>query len=124
MNDDKKKSIGVVHDSNHLRQLIKENPDLPIVVLVGEEAATDEFAYTYCTRVSATVGNVLDCETTFRDCYVFNDRDDFREAVQLYLEDIPEYESLSDSEFDELINKTIAEYEPYWKRCIIVTADN
>lgn len=118
------KELGIVHDSNPLRELIAENPDLPIVVLVGQEAATDEFAYTYCSWVKAEVGEVLDCETPFRSCYIFNDRDDFRETVENYLADVPEYVKLPDSEYSELVDKEVAKYDPYWKRCIIVTADN
>lgn len=118
------KELGIIHDSNHLRKLILENPDLPIVVLVGEDASCGDYYYTYCSRVSATIDEILDCKTPFRDCYVFSDRDDFREAIESYIADIPEYEKLSDSEYAELVDKEVAKYEPYRKRCIVVTADN
>ena len=30
--------LGLIHDATELRKLIAENPDLPIVVIAGEEA--------------------------------------------------------------------------------------
>lgn len=31
-------NLGLIHDASELRKLIAENPDLPIVVLAGDEA--------------------------------------------------------------------------------------
>lgn len=30
----------------------------------------------------------------------------------------------TDEEFDALVKKTVAEYDPYWKPCIILHVDN
>lgn len=30
----------------------------------------------------------------------------------------------TDEEFDALLKKTVAEYDPYWKPCIILNVDN
>lgn len=30
----------------------------------------------------------------------------------------------ADEEFDALVKKTVAEYDPYWKPCIILNVDN
>lgn len=118
MND---KSLGIVHDASELRKLIAENPELPICVLVGREAASDEFSYTYCTDTRAYVGEILDCEIPTRECVV-TDRDDLKDALDdLYCD---EYADLSDDEYDKAIEAKIAEYEPFWKKAIIVYADN
>ena len=116
--------LGIIHDCSHLRKLIMENPDMPIAIMVHEDACSDEYAYTYCTNVSASVGELLDCDLPFGSGLVLADRDDLREAIQLYLEDFEEYRCLSDSQFDELLDKEQAKYEPYWKKVIIVTAGN
>lgn len=115
-------SLGIVHDASELRKLIAENPDLPICVLVGREAATYEWAYTYCTDVRAHIGEILDCEVSTRGEYVITDRDDLKDALDdLYCD---EYADLSDDEYDKAIEAKIAEYEPFWKKAIIVYADN
>ena len=118
------KPLGLIHDCSHLRKLILDNPDVPIAIMVHEDACSDEFAYTYCHDVSASLGELLDCDIQFGDGFVYSDRDDLREAVQMYLEDLDEYRSLSDSQFDKLIDTELAKYEPYWKKAIIVTAGN
>ena len=116
--------LGIVHNCSHLRKLIMENPDMPIAIMVHQDACSDEYAYTYCSDVSASVGELLDCELPFGEGFVYSDRDDLREALQVYLEDSDEYRDLSDSQFDELIDTELAKYEPYWKKAIIVTAGN
>ena len=47
--------LNLTKSSNELKQLIAENPDLPIVVLVGGEAASDDWGYTYCADVRFSV---------------------------------------------------------------------
>ena len=48
------------------------------------------------------------------------DRDEFEEAVADSLAD----SDYTDEEFDALVKKTVAEYDPYWKPCIILNVDN
>ena len=85
--------LGIVHNCSHLRKLIMENPDMPIAIMVHQDACSDEYAYTYCSDVSASVGELLDCELPFGDGLVLTDRTDLRESLQLYLEDLDEYTS-------------------------------
>lgn len=114
-------SLGIVHDASELRKLIAENPELPIVVMASYEATTDEYYWTYCSAVHCEVGEVLDCEVSTREC-VITDRDDLKDALDdLYCD---EYADLSDDEYDKAIEAKIAEYEPFWKKAIIVYADN
>lgn len=46
--------------------------------------------------------------------------DEFEEAVADSLAD----GDYTDEEFDALVKKTVAEYDPYWKPCIILNVDN
>lgn len=116
--------LNLTKSSNELKQLIAENPDLPIVVLVGGEAASDDWGYTYCADVRFSVEEILDCTLPFGNCYVYNDRDDFKDALSNYLADYEEYEKLSDEEFEALFNKELSKYEPYWKKVIAIKGDN
>ena len=110
--------------SDELKQLIAENPDLPIVFLVGQYAASDDYGYTYCTQIHFSIEEILDCTLPFGDDYVYNDRDDFENALSDYLADCEEYENLSDEEFQTLLDKELSKYEPYWKKVIAITGDN
>lgn len=116
--------LGIVHDTTELRKLIAENPDLPIVVLVGQEAASWEYSWAYCTKVSCGLDEILDCEIPFGGGIVPTDKDDFEEQLADYLCDLPENKGLSDSEFDKLLKEEMAKYEPYWKKVISISADN
>lgn len=60
----------------------------------------------------------------FSDDYVYNDRDDFKDALSNYLAECEEYENLSDEEFQTLLTKELSKYEPYWKEVIAITGDN
>lgn len=116
--------LNLVKDSTELRKAIAENPDLPIVVMVGREAALEEYGYTYCDVVIAEVGKILDCYTPWKKETVYNDGEDFEEDLADYLCDNPEYAKLSDEEFKKVLEEEKAKYEPYWKKVIIVKADN
>ena len=116
--------LNLTKSSDELKQLIAENPDLPIVVLVGRYAALDDYGYTYCTDIHFFIDEILDCTLPFGDDYVYNDRDDFEDALSDYLADCEEYENLSDEEFQTLLTKELSKYEPYWKKVIAITGDN
>lgn len=116
--------LNLVKDSTELRKAIAENPELPIVVMVGREAALDEYGYTYCEVVNVKIDEILDCFTPWNEETVYADRDDFEEDLADYLCDEPEYKNTSGEEFDKALEKEKAKYEPYWIKAIIVTADN
>ena len=85
-----------------------------------------KFYYTtsYCTQIHFSIEEILDCTLPFGDDYVYNDRDDFENALSDYLADCEEYENLSDEEFQTLLDKELSKYEPYWKKVIAITGDN
>lgn len=116
--------LGIVHDTTELRKLIAENPDLPIVVIAGEESYSGEWGYEYCTNVRCDLGEVLDCKIPFGNGIVPTDKDDFEERLAEYLCDLPEWKELSDEEFDKRLKEELAKYESYWKKVIAIYADN
>ena len=116
----------LIHDSTELRQLIAENPDLPIVVLAGEEARC-EWAWTYCTSVKARLSRILDVKTPYDDEErVFDDEIDFEDAVTDYVavffEDMPkDYPGQTEG---EKIEAEIKKYKPFWRDVIAIYATN
>lgn len=117
-------SLNLSKSSDELKQLIADNPDLPIVILVGQYAVSDDYGYTYCSDIHFSIEEILDCTLPFGDDYVYNDRNDFEYALSDYLADCEEYENLSDEEFQTLLTKELGKYEPYWKKVIAIKGDN
>jgi hypothetical protein len=115
-------TYSVVQDASELRKLILENPDLPIVVLAGDEANGGYWGWTYCSSISFCVDEILDCDYYDYDDTVFNDRDRFEEKISDDLYD--EYHDKSEEEYDAAVKRELEKYEPYWKKVIAIYANN
>lgn len=120
MTREERKPTGLLHSADELKQLIVENPDLPILVFAGDDANNGDYSYMSCSYIKAYKGEFLDCAQTVNDCMCYTDRDEFEEAVADSLAD----GDYTDEEFDALMKKTVAEYDQYWKTCIILNVDN
>lgn len=72
--------LELAKNTDELKKLISENPELPIVVLAGQDLIDGEQT-TYCGDLSETF-------------------------------------------FEDALKETKAKYEPYWKKVIVVHADN
>nr|DAU56345.1 MAG TPA: hypothetical protein [Caudoviricetes sp.] len=118
------KSSGLLNSAEGLRKLILENPTLPLLVFAGEDCNYGDYSYMSCSYVNASVGEFLDCLQTVNDELCFTDRDEFKEEIADRLSCEDGIESLSDKEFDERVEKEAAQYEPYWKPCIILYVNN
>lgn len=117
-----KRTYSLTHNSDELKKLILENPDLPIVVLAGEEASSYDFYWTYCSSVSFHIDEILNCNYSDYDDTVFTDRDRLREKIEDDLYD--EYHDKSDEEYEAAINREVEKYEPYWQKVIAIYATN
>ena len=110
-----------IHNTEVLRKLILENPDLPLLVFAGEEANGGDYSWMCCTDVSAEKGEVLDCKGP-NDEYLYTDRDELEDDVgeELFSEvgDIP------DEEYEKMLKERMSKYEEYWTECIIVRVTN
>lgn len=120
MTNDERRPTGLLHSADELRQLIRENPTLPLIVFAGEDANSGDYSYMSCSYIKAYKGEYLDCSQTVNDYMCFTDRDEFEEAIADNLAD----RDCTDEEFDALVKKEMAEYAPYWKPCIILNVDN
>lgn len=120
MRDEEKQPTGLVHSADKLRQFILDNPDLPLIVFASDEANNGDYSYMSCDSVDVEVGEFLDCMQDVNDEYCFTDRDKFAEQIEESLYDFDG----TDQELEDEVKRRVAEYEPYWKRCIIVRVGN
>ena len=110
--------------TDELKKLIAEHPDLPIVVIVNTEVvADDDYNWWYAPDVSFGLGELLDCNQDVNDMKVYTDRDDFEEDLRDILCDLEEFEEATDEEFDQAVKEQLTDYEPYWKKVIQIRAD-
>ena len=116
------RTYSLAKNSDELKKLIFENPDLPIVVLAGEDASTDYWGYTFCSSISFDICEILDCDFYDSDDSVFVDRDRLQDRIadDIYYEN----EEASDEYCEELIKRRLEELEPYWKKVIAIYANN
>lgn len=124
MTNKERKPSGLLHSADELKQLIVENSDLPILVFAGDNANIGDYSYTSCSYIKAYKGEFLDCAQTVNDCMCYTDRDDFEEDVANVLAGEERYRDLSDDEFNALVERTVNEYDDFWKPCIILHVDN
>ena len=112
----------ITKDSDELKKLIEENPELPIVVLAGEDATDGDHSWMYCSCISFSVDEILDCDYLDFGDTVFTDRDRLEEKVTDDLYD--EYSEKSEEEYESAVKKKLQELEPYWKKVIAIWATN
>ena len=124
MTNKERKPSGLLHSADELKQLIVENPDLPIVVFAGDDANIGDYAYTSCSYIKAYKGEFLDCAQTVNDCMCYTDRDEFEDDVADALAGEEQYRALPVDEFNFLVERTVNEYDDFWKPCILLHVDN
>lgn len=116
------RTYSLTKNSDELKKLILENPDLPIVVLADETASCDYWGWTYCSCISFHISEILDCDYYDYNDVVFTDRDRLEEKISDDLCD--EYFEKSDEEFEAAVKSKLEELEPYWKKVIAICASN
>ena len=110
--------------TDELKKLIAEHPNLPIVVIVSSDVvADDDYAWWYAPDIRFTMGEILDCEQDINDEKTYIDRDDFEEDLADILGDSGDYDETTDEEFDKIVQEELKKYEPYWKQVIQIRAD-
>ena len=109
-------------NSDELKRLILENPDLPIVVLAGEESWDGDHCWTFCSSISFHIDEILDCDfLDYHDC-VFTDRGRLEERIEDDLYN--DYHDGPEEEYEAAINRKLQELEPYWTKVIAIYATN
>ena len=108
--------------SDELKKLIAENPDLPIVVLAGEDANIGDHCWMFCSDIDFAIDEILDCDYCDYDDTVFNDRDRLEEKVGDDLWD--DYDDEHVEEFEAAVKARLKELEPCWKKVIAIYVNN
>lgn len=121
MKEIEKQPTELLTPTDELRELILEYPDAPLLVFAGEESTSQcDYYYTSCSDCRASLGEFLDCMQEVNEERIFTDRDEFKEDMENEYGDFDG----SDAEFEQFIDDKMAEYEPYWKKVIILYVDN
>ena len=125
------KETGCVASTEELRKLIMENPDLPIMVECETDLILDD-SYTswIVPSVHFCIGEVLDCDQHINDERIYMDRTEFEEDMYDWLDNTYYADKVladgepepSDDEVERKAKEILAEYEPYWKKVIIIHA--
>lgn len=118
------RTYSLAKNSDELKKLIFENPDLPIVVLAGAGAKANDgdHYWTYCSSISFYIEEILDYDYYDYNNCVFCDRDYLEEYIENELYN--EYYDKSYEEYEQAIKDKFAELEPYWKKVIAIRASN
>lgn len=114
--------LEISKSSEELKRLIAENPDLPIMVICDNDLYCDYYNSTIAPCISFSLGEYLDCDQKVNDERVYFDRDEFLEELSYQLEDLPEFEDLTQEEFDKAVEAEFNKYSSYWRKAIIINA--
>lgn len=121
------RNYSLTKKSDELKKLILENPDLPIVVLAGEDANIGDFPWMFCTNIFLSVEEIFDCDFYDDDGTVFTDRESLEEVIIDKIEngDIDVDVDITDEdEFNKAVEREMEKCEPYWKKVIAIYANN
>jgi len=97
----------------HLLELIRQNPDLPVVPLVWSEGNYDDYAWYIAKWGDACVG-----EYAAYSERIYTDRDDLKEDYLNYNDE--DFDGLTEDEIEAKLDEITA---PYWVNAIIVDID-
>ena len=122
MKEYEKKPTGYLMPHNNVRKLITENPDPPLVFISVDEVGT--YDNLFCSSVTAKIGEVLDCQQEINDELVYTDRECFEDEIFDQIETLTGYDDRSEEWYESEVKRIAAEYDPYWKKAIIITVGN
>jgi len=94
-----------LNDTTILRNLILDNPKLPLLIFCGEDAYNPDYSY-----AQADV-NIVKIETLTLYKDEWRSEDDYREELVDDLCDEEEYKNLSDEEYEKMIDEKVRNTE-------------
>lgn len=118
--------LEITEKTDELKKLIAQYPELKICVLMGEGAASYDYAWTYANDIKFGVEEILTVSAPYDDEFVCADRDYFEERLEEMLWDEmcdreESYEP-SEEELQIALKEEIKKYEPYWEKVIAIYA--
>ena len=102
-----------------LLKLIRENPNLDVVVMANTQEFTDEYGWILLEKLRGEVADIYkspDFET------LYFDKEEIVEELREYLADNEQYASMSDEEYDKMCEEKAKDY--FYKKAIVVWAGN
>lgn len=113
MPNEKKISIATsLESTKELRQLIIDNPNLPLVIFAGEYAWTDRFLY----ELTEAHGVAIKSLCCYKDYYV--EKSDYRDYIADDLSYEDKYKTMLDADFDKMVDDIVAKTE--FTKCIVI----
>lgn len=94
-----------LNDTTELRNLIIENPDLPLLIFCGEESWSGDYGY---TQADASTG-YIEKLTLYDDRWMTEE--DYKDILSDDLCDKEEYVDLSDEEYEKMLDEKVKETE-------------
>ena len=94
-----------LNDTHILKELILDNPSLPLIIFVGEDAYQGVYSY---NQAFSTRGEI-DELTLYNDCWM--DKEQYEEALIDDLCDEEEYRDMTNEEYDKMIQEKVAATE-------------
>lgn len=94
-----------IKDTTILRNLILENPDLPVIFFCGEDSWDGEYKYTQGYASSGEVKSL----TLYDDFWI--DEDEYHDRLSDDLSDEEEYKNLSDEDYEKMIDEKVKNTE-------------
>lgn len=93
-----------VYGTDKLKQQILKNPELPILLVVAEDANPGEYSYSTVSGIACYPAEV----TMYNDCWW--EKSNFADKLHEDLSYSEEYEHLSDEEYKKEIDKLVETY--------------
>ena len=102
-----------------LLKLIKENPDLDIVIMASTQDLTDDYGYLLLEKLSVEVADIYNHPLDER---IYFDKVDIIEELREYFADNEQYANMSDEEYDKMCEEKAKDY--FYKKAIVIWAGN
>ena len=113
-------------DSGEIRKLIRDNPDLPVVVFAGPNARWDgetDTDWLFCGHVTCGITEILDSANEFTQ-EVIDGRQTLWDMIIDSLSPFYDRRKADDRELAEEADRIAASYDSCWKKVIAIYADN
>ena len=101
-----------------LLKLIKENPNLDIVVMASTDDLIDEYGYFLLEKIKV---EVVDIYNSPSNEHIYFDKEDVVEELREFLAS-EEYIDMPDEEYDKMCEEKAKDY--FYKRAIVIWASN
>lgn len=109
----------MINKSLEIIELIKENPDLDVVVMANTQELTDEYGWLLLEKLRIEVADIYNSPTN--ECIYF-DKEEIVAKLREYLADKEEYAEMTDEEYDKMCEEKAKDY--FYKRAIVIWASN